>query len=714
MESPYQTYNRQIGVRLSYIVMEGHKRYKAHEKSIKITSYDAYEKRARRTEGFRLKQGKGQGNEVLLSWEHLPNEWQHRLKETFGDPKQQIEKSYLEKFHSLDAKAENFYSTYIRPDGIKLSPKLIAEYTANASVLNAILTAKSNRKSWCKSLGGNAQNTWEFFGTQIEAIRNKTGHTLKAPSLRRTVSEYQKQGYAYLISGKLGNQNTAKIKTGENVSLLEELLKKHNNLNNEQIRSLYNMVAQRMGWKLISAGTVGNYREELDLFTYSGRRGETNFRNTRSMQVKRKAPAYPLYYWTLDGWDVELLYQKNNIDAKGNSITTYHNRLTTVIVLDPCCKYPIGYAIGTHETPELIQEALRNAANHTRDLFGNRFKPQQLQSDHYALKTLTPLYEAMTKHFIPARVKNAKAKAIEPYFGHINQKYCQLLPNWSGHGVTASKENQPNTDYLNKIRQQFPDEAGCRAQIEHMIMMERMAKQAEYLAKWEAMPVENRLPLSDEDYLFLFGETHNFTNSLQNGGLITPTLLGQERNYTTFDLKFHELRNVEWAVKYDPADLSQVLVVNASSQGKGRVLDQVIDTKRFLLQEQYVQPMALIERQDGDSTELQKVRGFNKQMEQIIIERGEQNRQVLEEMFISNPQLDGTLTKLILSDSNGQHKNQRNISRAVEAGQKSEAKYTLTQQKQQRKEAMQEKDQVQAMREAYIDSVIDIDNFLNL
>ena len=31
------------------------------------------------------------------------------------------------------------------------------------------------------------------------------------------------------------------------------------------------------------------------------------------------------------------------------------------MVLDPCCNYPIGYAIGTHETPELIKEALRIA-----------------------------------------------------------------------------------------------------------------------------------------------------------------------------------------------------------------------------------------------------------------------------------------------------------------------------------------------------------------
>ncbi|HHT9079692.1 TPA: hypothetical protein ACT5CJ_002484, partial [Flavobacterium psychrophilum] len=70
-------------------------------------------------------------------------------------------------------------------------------------------------------------------------------------------------------------------------------------------------------------------------------------------------------------------------------------------------KYPIGYAIGSHESPELIKEAMRNAINHTAELFGQRFNPRQLQSDNYQSKTLTPVYEACTKYYTPAKVKNA-------------------------------------------------------------------------------------------------------------------------------------------------------------------------------------------------------------------------------------------------------------------------------------------------------------------
>ena len=63
--------------------------------------------------------------------------------------------------------------------------------------------------------------------------------------------------------------------------------------------------------------------------------------------------------------------------------TTYTNRKTMVVVLDACEKYPVGYAIGDHESPALIREALRNAVQHTKELFGERYKPLQLQSDNY-------------------------------------------------------------------------------------------------------------------------------------------------------------------------------------------------------------------------------------------------------------------------------------------------------------------------------------------
>ena len=51
---------------------------------------------------------------------------------------------------------------------------------------------------------------------------------------------------------------------------------------------------------------------------------------------------------------------------------------------------------------------------------------------------------------------------------------------------------------------------------------------------------------------------------------------------------------------------------------------------------------------------------YNKQLEESIIERGEETYKLVEKTFTENPQLNDTLTKMVLSDSRGQHKDNKN------------------------------------------------------
>jgi hypothetical protein len=206
--------------------------------------------------------------------------------------------------------------------------------------------------------------------------------------------------------------------------------------------------------------------------------------------MKRTAPSAPLLYWTVDGWDAELLYQKTTNNLKGNSTTTYHNRLTIVVVLDPFNKYPIGYAIGMHENAELIKLALRNAVKHTEELFGNKHKVLQIQADNYAKKAMTPFYEIVGEKFTPAKVGNAKSKVIEPYFHYFNKNYCQFAPNWGGQGVKSKV--QPNDEYLNKIRHSFPDQEACMMQLIRMVEMDRAKKLDAYLAAYQNAPADTK------------------------------------------------------------------------------------------------------------------------------------------------------------------------------------------------------------------------------
>lgn len=700
--NPYEIHNGQIGVRLSYVVADTDKR---RDGSLGLITYDAYKWRSVRNPHFRLKQGKGAGNEALIKWVELPHDWREACKEAFGDPESDAVPTLLEKQYHKDPKAADFYANWKRLGERNLEYKHIVEYTANASVLNAVIATMANRKALRKALGGSTVGIWETVFKEVELMREKVPHTLKVPSLKRTIAAYKKDGYVALISGKLGNQNTAKLKHENQVALLEELLKKHNNFDNERVAEFYNMAASKVGWDTISPSTVANKRRELGLYIEAGRRGLSAFRNSKTMQVKRSRPSKPLLYWTLDGWDAELLFQQTVRNKKGHHVTTYNNRLTAVVVLDPNENYPIGYAIGKQESPELIREALRNAVNHTKELFGQRYKPWQLQSDHYGNGSLTPLYEAMAEYYTPARVKNAKAKRIEPYFKELNRS-MQMLPNWSGYGVTVNPDKQPNSEYLNKIRHSFPDEAGCRLQITHAIEMKRAEVRDAFLANWEAMDDADRLVCDSEDYLGLFGQITGFTNRLHHYGL-QLTVDGEEYTYDTFDLKFRELAHLDWCVKFDPEDMSQVLAVDAKCLNNKLV--EELNTHKFLLEQKHSQPMALKDRKDSDAVELSRVNQFNKQLEAEIVERGRRNMEHVSDLLELPEMKGGTLSKLMIVDSTGQHKDQRNADRLG-----GKAKQVAAKQERQRlalQERQQEREE-QLRKAEYLDNKVNLNDYL--
>ena len=123
-------------------------------------------------------------------------------------------------------------------------------------------------------------------------------------------------------------KNARKVKEKEQFALLEELINKHTNLDNVFIKDMYNLVASKMGWESITSGTVANIKSDKKLETFAGRQGKKGLKTKMLMQHKRFAPTGPMKYWTLDGWDVELLYQKRTVNKDGHNVTTYHNRLS--------------------------------------------------------------------------------------------------------------------------------------------------------------------------------------------------------------------------------------------------------------------------------------------------------------------------------------------------------------------------------------------------
>ncbi|RYF25168.1 MAG: hypothetical protein EOO42_04370 [Flavobacteriales bacterium] len=595
-----------------------------------------------------------------------------------------------------DYTAYAFFSKYVKSNGENLKANTIREYTATATALNAIIKLMNDSKAWRKALGGTPSSAGALSNLSaiLKTLQPTYGWKLPASDrgLRGKIAKYKQLGYEGLISGKEGNDNASKITEDAQEAALRRIMALGRNLDDVQVMKLYNVAADTVGWKKITKGTVANRRSEWQMYADAGARGKSHHENTHAMQFKRKAPSSPLFYWTLDGWDAELLYQQVEIDRKGYSKTTYHNRLTVVVVLDPCQKYPIGYAVGDHETPELIRSAIRNAVKHTAELFGEMYHVHQLQSDNYSKKKLTPFYESLSEYYTPARVKNAKAKVIEPYFKSLNKNFCQLQANWSGYGVTARKENQPNAEYLNKIRHSFPDLKGCIAQIDAMIAGERAAKREAYLNAWTNLSDDLKLKWTHEEYLHNIGEVYGRSNRLEGSGII-KTINGETFNYESFDASFRKHRNTDWILKCDPENMTTVLAENEDA------------TLRFMLTEKYVQPMALIERTEGDGKQLAAVNQFNKSLVNDILQVQQKDFDVLGDFMHQHPALEDTLGKLLLVDSNGQHKDNKSSARLSQAAKRIEIKEVKKQEKRQELDAENEQD-------AYIAGKFNFNDFL--
>ena len=602
---------------------------------------------------------------ALVQYDSMPERFKRAIVDKVGcDPYKVVAVNQVQSHITENVKAMDFFETYKLSDGRFLPPVVRREYYANAIVLDAIHAMIINKKVKHSALGHKTTRAWDQIAEAVQELdRTKFPHSLPANPrrLEDKYKKYLKDGVEMLIHKNYCNKNSAKIESDVKEAILAELLADPRNFDNAQVMRFYNIFAKTTGSQEITSSTVANWRDKFDTNIFAGRRGAVAFSNKKAMQVKRSAPSCPLYYWTMDGWDVELLFQRTEVKAKtGYSTTTYHHRPTVVVILDAFNKYPVGYAIGIHESPDLIRLAMRNAAQHTKELFGTMYRTHQVQSDRYQIKNLTPYYETIADKSTPAKAKNAKSKIIEPYFKHLNRDYCQLEPNWAGWGITSKKDSQPNDEFLQKYKKNFPNYEEVCQMVVDIIEKERALKLEQYMQKWGEMPEADKIEFKVENYLNAFGEvlTHSRTGkettAMIQHNAITITINGIKREYDCFDLEFRDHYSTQWRFKYDPNDATKVLAINRD------------ETLQFLLEEKYIQPMALKDRKVGDSGELQRVREFNSSLEKQSTDFRAQN---IEKMASVMPLMlqNDTLKKLMITDSHGQHKDRRNDDRRVTA-----------------------------------------------
>ena len=547
------------------------------------------------------------GRQAQYAVDTLPEKYKAEVYKRFDIPPMDRVKSLLEQLIRPLPEAVHYYHSYRLLDGRSLPGEKIRQYVAEAQILEAISAYQAEHRSKRGKAGRRPMSKGELYGWMVEMIQTlpteEYPQKLPKSRLKDKHEAYLREGFESLIHKGYQNKNASKTQQDEQTALLLMLLAQKNNLSCRQVARLYNETARGLGWKELTASAVGKIAGAHHLLIEAGRKGQTEYRARVHTAIRRTKPTRAMSYWVHDGWTVELYYQQTTTDKKGRTKTVYDCRLVVVVILDASCSYPIGYAIGERECPQLIAQALRSAAHHTRELFGVMCHPREMQYDHYQIGALSPLYQAMSNKLSPARAKNARAKLIEPYFARLNKTYCQMLPNWSGYGVTSKSGKGTNKDALNALRHETPTRAEVEGQIHTIIAQERALKREEYMQLFDGDVTD--IQLDRTLYLEHWGETSGRFIGQSIYGL-APTIYGEQLLYESFEQGFKAQAHQRWQVFYDPSDLSSVLAVSEDGRYK------------FLLERKHLQPMASEDQSAEDLEHLERVRRHQRQIEDWV------------------------------------------------------------------------------------------------
>lgn len=198
--------------------------------------------------------GGGEGKQALYIYASLPDKYKARFEAKYGDPAEVLKQEQMKKQLVIDTKARDWYELFEYDlNGVQthLDERLIDEYTLNASVLNVLISEQNDRVALSKALNNKRGDLWEILLATCEHLRELHGHTLPANAarLRGKIADYKRDGYAALISGKIGNRNTTKITEEAGRQIVALKRSRVPVLTDAQIFEEFNRIADRKGWK---------------------------------------------------------------------------------------------------------------------------------------------------------------------------------------------------------------------------------------------------------------------------------------------------------------------------------------------------------------------------------------------------------------------------------------------------------------------------------
>lgn len=555
------------------------------------------------------------GAKTLVEYDSLIDKYKQFIQQKFGDPYEYIAKQPIKQLVKKDFKAEQYFIAY-RFDGEKCLPtEHINKYITAASWLNTLNELNKNKKLIKKQLNLTIDSFWIHVTEIIKTEKIDLPTSYKR--LRMKMQEYSEKGYDSLIDWRFGNKLAAKVSDEVSENQLLFLIENAHQPDDVMVCAMYNNWATGKGYKTISPATVTNWRNERGYQVTAGREGNSAFNEKYIRQVKGLLPSVPLALVEHDDNNLDFLFK----DEDGYQF----NKYVAIVVIDSRTKLVLGKSYTVGQTPGQWQvyHAYLDAMYYIRSLTGGWHLPFEIKADRWASKAFTPFYNKIAK-FVPPSHGNKHRGYIEPFFASPLWKRSQKLVsdnNWSGNNMTA-KYRGVNTENLTnnaKARPMIGEQA--ELQIEnffHLLRnmpdftrdnMNAPSKEQQFLEQWNKLSLEDKRPISDEQFLLTFGIKHQPKHrsgiTINNRG-VEPQISNCKYSYDLPESwMYNKLIGEKVEVYYDPYDMSRILVTNHQDI-------------RFIAKTAELSPRALKDTYTGSRTFLNS----------ILAEKKEQVKQV--------------------------------------------------------------------------------------
>ena len=402
-----------------------------------------YDSAKRRGSIIVVRPGKGLGNEALIEYSSLPEKYKEAVKAKYGDPERIMSR---ENEPLVMDNAAYLYFSQVRIGGRTLSDKLRDEYYLNASVLNRLIENMNGQK-----MGRNAGNNrtainWDGIYQENERLYEVYGHTLpRSRRIQETIKAYLKDGYASLVSKKVGNTNRTKLSLGSPQGrwVIAQMRSRYPYKTYQDIFDEYQTIYESKGWKPIDS--IHTFRDFLDdpkvkHMWADVKQGELVLRQAVQYQHDTMMPTVSGMLLYGDATKLNLYY-KAYVNGKYKVATTM-----VYEVIDACSEVFLGCAIGSEENFELTYRAYRNAI----EFFGH--KPYENVTDGQGGTRRDDAQWFFTNLAMVSRYAapyHGNSKIIESAFGRMQSQVLRKYDNYTGGNITAhSDRSKVDLEYI--------------------------------------------------------------------------------------------------------------------------------------------------------------------------------------------------------------------------------------------------------------------------